>query len=87
VTLANGGPKHSAGDPVEDGGTFGDGEARPTPSSVADDRRRVKHALNAVDDTLILLEICRPDAIDVAALERVRDELALVLRKAVDSSR
>ena len=88
MTLANGGPKHSTGDPVEVGRSLGDGEARPTPSTVAGDRRlRVKGALNAIDDTLLLLEICRREAIDVVALERVRDDLALVLRRALDASR
>jgi hypothetical protein len=83
-------PRHkvSTGGPVEHGGSLGGGEARPTPSTVADDRRlRVRHALNAIDDTLLLLEICRREAIDAAALERVRDDLALVLRRAVDASR
>jgi hypothetical protein len=47
----------------------------------------VKHALNEIDDTLLLLEICRREAIDAVALEQVRDDLALVLRRAVDASR
>ena len=45
------------------------------------------YALNEIDDTLLLLEICRREAIDAVALEQVRDDLALVLRRAVDASR
>jgi hypothetical protein len=52
-------------------------------SGPADRRRfRVKHALRAVDDAIALLEPPPVDGIEVAALQRVREDLAVVLRKA-----
>ena len=45
-------------------------------------RFRVKHALRAVEDALALLEPRPAEGIEVAALERVRDDLAVVLRAA-----
>ena len=52
-------------------------------SGPADRRRfRVKHALRAVDDALALLEPAPVDGIEVDALQRVRDDLAIVLREA-----
>ena len=52
-------------------------------SGPADRRRfRVKHALRAVDDALALLEPAPTDGIEVAALQRVREDLAVVLREA-----
>lgn len=52
-------------------------------SGPADRRRfRVKHALRAVDDALALLEPAPADGIEVAALQRVREDLAVVLREA-----
>jgi hypothetical protein len=51
-------------------------------SGPADRRRfRVKHALRAVDDTIALLEPAPADGIEVAALERVREDLEVVLRE------
>jgi hypothetical protein len=48
----------------------------------ADRRRfRVKHALRAVDDAIALLEPAPADGIEVAALQRVREDLAVVLRE------
>jgi hypothetical protein len=53
---------------------------RPGP---ADRRRfRVEHALRAVDDALALLEPAPADGIEIDALQRVRDDLAVVLRDA-----
>jgi hypothetical protein len=53
-----------------------------SPRSTADDRRRfrVKHALRAVDDAIALLEPAPAEGIEVAALERVREDLNVVLR-------
>jgi hypothetical protein len=49
----------------------------------ADRRRfRVKHALRAVDDALALLEPAPADGIEIDALQRVREDLAVVLRDA-----
>ena len=55
-----------------------------SPGSAAADRSRfrVKHALRAVEDALALLEPRPAEGIEVAALERVRDDLAVVLRTA-----
>ena len=48
------------------------------------DRRRfrVKYALRAVDDAIALLEPAPADGIEVAALQRVREDLVVVLREA-----
>lgn len=49
----------------------------------ADKRRfRAKHALRSLEDALTLLRTRPADGIEVAALERVRDDLAIVLRLA-----
>jgi hypothetical protein len=49
----------------------------------ADKRRfRVKHALRSLEDALTLLRAKPADGIEVAALERVRDDLVIVLRLA-----
>jgi hypothetical protein len=55
-----------------------------SPGSAAADRCRfrVKHALRAVEDALALLEPRPAEGIEVAALERVRNDLAVVLRAA-----
>ena len=55
-----------------------------SPRSAAADRSRfrVKHALLAVEDALALLEPRPAEGIEVAALQRVRDDLAVVLRAA-----
>jgi hypothetical protein len=69
----------AAGEPVRVGGWVGDGSFSPSP--VVDIRRfRVKHALRAVEDALILLDSERAIGVQVPALERIRDDLALVLR-------
>lgn len=51
-------------------------------ASASDRRRfRVKHALRAVEDAIALLEPAPADGIETEALERVRDDLAVVLRE------
>jgi hypothetical protein len=51
-------------------------------SGPADRRRfRVKHALRAVDDALALLDPAPADGIEMDALQRVREDLAVVLRE------
>jgi hypothetical protein len=62
------------------GGRVGDGSLSPSP--VADIRRfRVEHALRAIEDALILLDSERGIGIQLSALERIRDDLAVVLRQ------
>ena len=51
---------------------------RTTPTEIR--RFRVKHALRSVEDALSLLEDRPADGIETTALERVRDDLAVVLR-------
>jgi hypothetical protein len=55
-----------------------------TSSASGSDRRRfrVKHALRAVEDALALLDPRPAQGIEIAALERVREDLAVVLRAA-----
>jgi hypothetical protein len=49
----------------------------------ADKRRfRVTHALRSLEDALMLLRREPTDGVEIAALERVRDDLAVVLRLA-----
>ena len=58
--------------------------ASSSPHSAAADlcRFRVKHALLAVEYALALLEPTPAEGIEIAALERVRDDLVVVLRAA-----
>ena len=52
-------------------------------SGPADRRRfRVKYALRAVDDAIVLLDPAPADGIEIAALQRVREDLEVVLREA-----
>jgi hypothetical protein len=44
------------------------------------DRFRVEHALHAVEDALRLLEPAPAEGIEFSALERVRDDLSVLLR-------
>jgi hypothetical protein len=46
-------------------------------------RFRLEHALKAIEDALILLDTKPAEAIEVSALERVRDDLSVLLRVAV----
>jgi hypothetical protein len=55
----------------------------PAPRDPADMRRfRVKHALRSLEDALMLLESRPAEGIEITALERVRADLAIVLRLA-----
>jgi len=50
----------------------------------ADLRRfRLEHALQSLENALILLDARPAEAIEISALERVRDDLAVLLRAAV----
>jgi hypothetical protein len=50
-------------------------------STAAEIRRfRVKHALRSVEDALSLLDDKPAEGIETTALERVREDLAVVLR-------
>lgn len=66
-------------DPVQVGG-----DSRTGPRSGAADRHRfrVKYALRSVEDALAMLEPIPAEGIEVDALERVRDDLTVVLRAA-----
>jgi hypothetical protein len=44
-------------------------------------RFRVEHALYAVEDALRLLEPTPAEGVEVSALERVRDDLTVLLRE------
>ena len=59
------------------------------PRTTEDDRRRfrVKHALRAVDDAIALLAPAPAEGIEIAALERVRKDLTVVLRLAEANGR
>ena len=46
-------------------------------------RFRLEHALEAIENALILLDTKPAEAIEISALERVRDDLAILLRVAV----
>jgi hypothetical protein len=51
---------------------------RTTPSEIR--RFRVKHALRSIEDALSLLDGKPAEGIETSALERVREDLAVVLR-------
>ncbi len=52
-------------------------------STPADIRQfRVRHALRSIEDALSLLEGPPAEGIETRALERIRDDLAVVLRHA-----
>jgi hypothetical protein len=54
-----------------------------SPSATADRRRfRVKHALQSIEDALVLLAGQPAEGIEIASLTRIRDDLAVVLRLA-----
>jgi hypothetical protein len=53
-------------------------------SDPTDHRRfRLEHALKAIEDALILLDTKPAEAIEITALERVRDDLSILLRASV----
>jgi len=53
---------------------------QPVPADLR--RFRLEHALKSLENTLILLDFHPAEAIEIAALERVRDDLAVLLRVA-----
>jgi hypothetical protein len=80
-------PRLATGEPVRVGGCVGGGRLFSL-SPVADIRRfRVKHALRSIEDALILLDSERPNGVQVAALEQICDDLAIVLRAAEAEAR
>jgi hypothetical protein len=54
---------------------------QPVPADLR--RFRLEHALQALENALILLDSRPAEAIDISALERVRDDLDVLLRAAV----
>jgi hypothetical protein len=55
----------------------------PSRRADADYRRvRLRHALRAVEDALVLLEPRPVEGLELASLARVRDDLAVALRMA-----
>lgn len=75
------GHKLETGQPVRVGGYVGAGHR--SHSTDADRRRfRVKHALQSLDHALVLLAGRPAEGIELTALKRVRDDLAVVLREA-----
>ena len=70
----------ATGTPVRVGGHVGGRSSSPSPP-VADIRRFcVKHGLRAVEDALILLDSERTTGVQLSTLERLRDDLAVLLR-------
>ena len=68
------------GSPVRGGGYVG-GSLILSPSAAADRRRfRIKHALRSIEDALHLLAGQPAEGIEIAALERIRDDLSVILR-------
>jgi hypothetical protein len=63
------------------GGTSTTQRVSPSDARAVDVRRfRVTHALRAVDDAITLLRDEDVEGVELAALGRVRDDLAVVLR-------
>jgi hypothetical protein len=52
--------------------------AEPIPADLR--RFRLEHALQALEDALILLDTRPAEAIELSALERVRDDLDVLVR-------
>ena len=68
------------GSPVGNGDHVGGGLIF-SPSAAADRRRfRIKHALRSIEDAVHLLAGQPAEGIEIAALERIRDDLAVILR-------
>lgn len=55
--------------------------AYSVPSAIR--RFRLEHALEAIENALILLDTEPAEAVEISALERVRDDLSILLRVAV----
>jgi hypothetical protein len=62
--------------------TFSPASFSPSPNDADRRRFRVKHALHSLENALTLLDTSPAEGIQVAALERVRDDLRVVLRLA-----
>jgi len=76
------GHKLETGKPVRVGGTVGVGSTSLPLSSPADIRRfRVAQALKSIENALILLDSTPAEGVEISALERVRDDLSVVLRE------
>jgi hypothetical protein len=60
------------------------GDGLPFSFGDASDRRRfrIAYALRAVEDALLLLDPLPAEGIEVPALQRVRDDLSILLRAA-----
>jgi hypothetical protein len=62
-------------------GVFAGAAPGPAPSAEAGIRRfEIGHALRSIEDALILLDGGAPEGLEIAALQRIRDDLAEVLR-------
>ena len=71
------------GKPVRVGGTVGAGSTPLSLSSPADIRRfQFEHALRAIENALILLDGRTTEGVEISALERIRDDLAVLVRLA-----
>jgi hypothetical protein len=57
---------------------------QPVPADLR--RFRLEHALQSLENTLVLMDARPAETIEISALERVRDDLALLLRAAVAAS-
>jgi len=57
---------------------------QPVPADLR--RFRLEHALKSLENTLILLDIHTAEALEITALERVRDDLAVLFRAAAAAS-
>ena len=69
------------GTPVRVDGSVGGG-SRLSLTSPADIRRfRVAQALKSIENALILLDSSPAEGVEISALERVRDDLSVVLRE------
>jgi hypothetical protein len=60
------------------------GDGLPLSYGNASDRRRfrIAYALRSIEDALLLLEPLPAEGIEVRALQRVRDDLSILLRAA-----
>jgi hypothetical protein len=57
------------------------GGLHPSLDDISDRRRfRITHALRSVEDALLLLEPPPAEGIEVRALQRVRDDLTILVR-------
>jgi hypothetical protein len=62
-------------------GVFAGAAPGSAPSAEAGIRRfEIGHALRSIEDALILLDGGAPEGLEIAALQRIRDDLAEVLR-------